>query len=128
MAAMRVLVVEQDPLSRQLSREILTQLGYTVVAEADDGQDAIALTQLLEPDMVLMGRKMSSLDGLEATRYIRHTHCTPVFILTNEASPETFAQIYEAGAVGRLTKPPTVKTLAWAINQITCTRTTSARV
>ena len=66
----RVLVVEDDPHSRGLFRDLLLPLGFELY-EAAEGEEGLRQAQAHRPDAVLMDMRMRGLDGLEATRRIR---------------------------------------------------------
>jgi CheY-like chemotaxis protein len=66
----RVLVVEDDPHSRGLFRDLRLPLGFELY-EAADGEEGLGQAQAHRPDAVLMDMRMRGLDGLEATRRIR---------------------------------------------------------
>lgn len=63
---LRVLVADDDPLVRRLIRDILTQAGITVVAEAQNGRDVIGLARFYLPDVILLDVVMPGMDGLTA--------------------------------------------------------------
>ena len=66
----RIVIADDEPITRMDLKEILTEAGYDVVGEASDGFDAIELCKKLRPDMVLMDIKMPLLDGLKASKII----------------------------------------------------------
>src|SRR5229473_3262883 len=70
----RVLLVDDEALIRMGMRTILHSLGYEVVGEAANGQDALEKVATLHPDVVIMDLKMPVLDGLEATRVLCERH------------------------------------------------------
>lgn len=80
----RVLIVDDDPLvCTTLRRAFSRQPDFEVVAEAADGEAAIALTQEHEPDVIVMDVQMPKLTGLEATRQLRTLGIdTPILFLT----------------------------------------------
>ncbi|MCK4601280.1 MAG: response regulator [Phycisphaerae bacterium] len=67
----RVLVVDDLPFMRSLLRDILTGAGMTVVAEAEDGRQALIAYLASEPDIVLLDIVMPVMDGLTALRKLR---------------------------------------------------------
>jgi DNA-binding NarL/FixJ family response regulator len=102
----RVLVVDDQALVRGGFRAILeTQPDIEVVAEAEDGGEAVALVAELEPDVVLMDIRMPELDGVEATRRIARSANPPrVLILTTFDLDEYVYEAMKAGASGFLLK------------------------
>ncbi len=64
----RVLVVDDLPFMRKLLREVLTEAGYTVVAEASDGRQALAAFAQHQPDLVVLDITMPVMDGITALR------------------------------------------------------------
>ncbi|MFE5591275.1 response regulator [Streptomyces sp. NPDC056549] len=79
--------------------------GIEVVGAARDGEEAVALTAELGPDVVLMDLRMPRCDGVEATRRIRDRHPgTEVVVLTTYADDDSLFPALRAGARGYLTK------------------------
>src|SRR4051794_24842224 len=62
----RIIIADDESLIRLDLREMLSHLGYDVIAEAGDGQTAIDLALKLRPDLVVMDIKMPDLDGIAA--------------------------------------------------------------
>lgn len=105
-----VLIVDDDPWMRDLTRLMAESLGYKVIGEGKDGLEAIQLSEILEPDVILMDINMPRLNGLAATRRC----CGKVIIITAEDSGiEEKAQM--AGAVTCLHKPITRDDLRQAL-------------
>ncbi|MFC1976435.1 ANTAR domain-containing response regulator [Chloroflexota bacterium] len=111
----QVLIVEDDFMVRQMIRGRVEDVGYTVVGEALDGQQAVEMTQSLEPGVVLMDIKMPDMDGIEATRLIYETCPTPVVMLTAFDTPELVQQASEVGAGAYLVKLPATREIERAI-------------
>ena len=68
MSDTRILVAEDETITRMDLREMLENLGYSVVGEAGDGVAAVNLARALKPDLVLMDIKMPGLDGIAAAQ------------------------------------------------------------
>jgi signal transduction histidine kinase len=111
----QVLIVEDDFMVSAMIRAKLAGLGYNVVGEATDGQQALEMVQSLRPDVVLMDIAMPNMDGIEATFQIYKSCPTPVVILTAYDTPELLKQASAAGAGAYLVKPPRSRQIERAI-------------
>jgi DNA-binding NarL/FixJ family response regulator len=112
----RVLIADDQPLMRAGFRTVLEATGsIEVVAEAGDGEEAIALAQRHDPDVILMDVQMPRLDGIEATRRLpRHR----VLVLTTFGLDEYIVEALRAGASGFLTKDAPVNDLVAAVRAV----------
>lgn len=109
MKSLRVLVVEDEPLNREIAEIILTSHGHEVVA-VENGQQAIdlCLTQGESFDVILMDVLMPVLDGLEATRRLKadaRTRETPIICVSAKASGTDRGAGLAAGCDTYLNKP-----------------------
>lgn len=87
MAATQILLVEDERIIAADIRQRLTWMGYTVLATASSGSDAIEKARTLHPTLVLMDIKLDgAMDGVEAGEYIQAHWCIPVVYMT--AYPE----------------------------------------
>jgi CheY-like chemotaxis protein len=113
----RVLLVDDSPAFRGLMQWYLGTLPEVeIVAEATDGEQAVAEVERLRPDVVLMDVRMPKMDGLEATRRIRaSTDWTRILLLTNHATAIPAGLIEEAGADELLDKAELADLLPAAI-------------
>jgi two-component system, response regulator PdtaR len=111
----RVLLVDDEALIRMGMRVMLQDLGYAVVGEAADGQDAIEKVTSLDPDVVIMDIKMPGMDGLEATRRIMATHPVPIIVLTAYNQRSLVEEAADAGVLAYLMKPVRESDIAPAI-------------
>lgn len=120
MSKIRVLLAEDHTIVRKGIRSLLDdETDIEVVGEAEDGRDAVAQTELLEPDIVVMDHTMPLLNGLEATRQIgKLVPQTRVLILTMHTNQEYVFQYLEAGAAGYLVKQTAPTELVTAIQAI----------
>ncbi|MFE5474205.1 response regulator [Nocardia sp. NPDC056541] len=104
----RVLLVDDQPLIRSGFRALLDlEDDITVVAEAADGSEALALARQYLPDIALIDIQMPVLDGIEATRQIAADPALAevhVVILTNYGLDEYIFHALRAGAAGFLVK------------------------
>jgi CheY-like chemotaxis protein len=102
-----ILLVEDDPLIRELVRELLERERYDVV-EASDGKDALDKLQKTAPDLVLMDIQLPMLDGyavLDQLRRDRRFHRLPVIALTAYAMRSDQERAQQAGFDSYLSKP-----------------------
>lgn len=116
----RVLLADDLPLLRMGFRLILEgEGGITVVGEASDGVEAVAMTAQLHPDVVLMDVRMPRLDGIAATREIVSSGLTTrVLILTTFDLDEYAFAGLESGASGFLLKDTHPADLVAAVRHI----------
>jgi two-component system chemotaxis response regulator CheB len=110
MKTIRVVVVDDSPTVRAVVSAILrTDPGITIVGEAKNGEQAIAIVSDLKPDIVTMDLHMPVMDGLAATRAIMEAQPTPILLMTGAEDSEDVALSFEvlrAGAVALTNKPP----------------------
>ena len=106
---MRILIVDDHPITRAALSSLLEGHGFTVAGEAADGEEAIELARRLLPDLVLLDLSMPGLDGLTALPRLREAapECE-VVVLTASGTEENLLAAIRAGAAGYLlkTEPP----------------------
>lgn len=103
----RILIADDEALIRQDIKEILTEVGYEVVAEAKDGYHALELAKEVLPDLMILDIKMPNINGLEAAEEIQIAlnKRIPTVILTAYNQPELIQKAGDIGAFAFLTKP-----------------------
>jgi len=103
----KVLIADDEALIRQDIKEILTEAGYDVVAEAKDGHHALELAKLTFPEIMVLDIKMPNINGLEAAEEIQIAlnRRIPTIILTAFNQSELIQKAGEVGAFAYLTKP-----------------------
>jgi two-component system, response regulator PdtaR len=111
----RVVIAEDEALIRLDLREMLEEEGYVVVAEAGDGEQAVALTEAHRPDLVVLDVKMPRLDGISAAERIAAARLAPVVVLTAFSQREVVERARDAGAMAYLVKPFTKADLVPAL-------------
>ena len=103
--SIRILIVDDDELLRNGLRLLLeVEPDFAIIGEAGNGEEAIAITQALLPDVVLMDIRLPQLDGLAATRRIVEIGDSRVLLLTNFIDERSSMQARSAGASGFLPK------------------------
>ena len=117
---LRILLADDHALVRAGIRSLLQEMaGIEVVAEAGDGLEAVRLTALHQPDLVLMDVAMKNANGLEATLEIRRQFpAVKVLILSMYTNEEYVVQALRAGASGYMVKDSAPLELELAINAI----------
>ena len=112
----RVLLADDHRMLREGLRRSLTEEGFDIVGEAENGEQAVRMVAELQPDVVLMDVSMPEMDGVEATRIIRSTDTpTRVIMLTMHADTEVLADAIRAGASGYLVKDCSTDEVADAV-------------
>ncbi len=104
-----VLVAEDDHLNRTLAEMLLTRAGC-MIDLAENGEEALAMAEATDYDLVLMDVEMPKLDGIEAIERIRRSEANadrtvPIVVLTAHDTPDNRRRSVDAGADGYLTKP-----------------------
>ena len=115
-----VLIADDHAIVRKGIRALLsTEADIQVIGEASDGAEAIAQTQALNPDVILMDLVMPKLDGIEATRQITANQPRArILVLTSFAADDKVFPAIKAGALGYLLKDSSPDELVQAIHQV----------
>ena len=120
MSPIRILIADDHTLVRQGLRQLCEGLGgFTVVAEAEDGGQAVALARTAQPDVILMDIVMPEMDGVEAIRQImRETPAARIIALTMYRQEQYMLDAIRAGARGYLLKTVDAGELIAAIEAV----------
>lgn len=113
MSAGRILLVEDQPLNRELVADLLRAAGYTVV-ESVSAEEGIEVARREPPDLVLLDIRLPGMDGFEAIRRLREDPRTagiPVVALTAQAMKGDQDQARAAGFAAYISKPINTRTL-----------------
>jgi len=105
----KVLIVEDSVTQREILRRALDgDPQFTVVGEARNGNEAVALVQKTDPDVVLMDIHMPDMDGIEATRVIMSEYPVPIVVASSTLKKHEIdhgLEAFDAGAVSVIQKP-----------------------
>lgn len=118
---LKILVVDDFPTMRRIIRNLLKDLGYENVDEAEDGAMGLEKLRNGSFDFVVSDWNMPNLDGLEMLKEIRaddKLSKLPVLMVTAEAKKENIIAAAQAGASGYVVKPFTAATLEEKLNKI----------
>ncbi len=102
---MRILIAEDETIIRLDLRDLLERAGHEIVAEARDGEEAVALARSEHPEPAILDVKMPKLDGIDAARAIMDERPIPIVMLTAYGQDELVSRAVEAGVFGYLVKP-----------------------
>ncbi len=123
---MKILIVDDEKPARDRLRRLIDGLNdYQVVGEARNGNEAVELTEQLEPDIVLLDIRMPLMDGLEAARHLVRNDRPPAIVFTTAFSDHAL-EAFETHAVDYLLKPVKVDRLQDAL--ASCVRMNRAQI
>jgi len=111
---MKILVVDDFSTMRRIIKNLLKDLGYTNIQEADDGNTALPMLQQGDFDFVVTDWNMPGMQGIDLLRAIRadvNLKHIPVLMVTAEAKKEQIVAAAQAGVNGYVIKPFTAATL-----------------
>jgi two-component system, chemotaxis family, chemotaxis protein CheY len=117
----RFLVVDDFSTMRRIVRNLLKELGFTNVQEAEDGVEALAKLRGGEYDFIVSDWNMPNMTGIELLRAVRadaKLKHLPVLMVTAEAKKENIIMAAQAGASGYVVKPFTAATLDEKLKKI----------
>lgn len=115
----RLLLADDEDLLRNALASLLDlEPDMTVVAQAGDGERAVALAAELEPDLVLLDLEMPKLDGVEAARRILAHRSVPVVLVTRHARPGVLRRALAGGVRGFVPKTTPADRLARILRDV----------
>ncbi|MCB0470559.1 MAG: response regulator, partial [Flavobacteriaceae bacterium] len=106
MLAIRVLIVEDDPIITEDIKDMLTSVNYQVVATAYDKEEAFEAIDQIKPDLVLLDINLDgNYEGFEVAEYINKTRKIPFLYLTSYSGKEVIDKAKQTLPMGYIVKP-----------------------
>ncbi|MDR9500274.1 MAG: response regulator [Desulfurivibrionaceae bacterium] len=118
---MKVLVVDDFATMRRIVKNILTQLGYKNIIEADDGASAVEMLKNEKVGMIISDWNMPKMTGLELLKHVRADAAlaaTPFIMVTAEAQQDNIILAVKAKVSQYIVKPFTAETLGEKIDKV----------
>jgi two-component system chemotaxis response regulator CheY len=119
--SMKILVVDDFSTMRRIVKNILRQLDFTNIIEADDGSTALDILQKEQIDMIVSDWNMPKMTGLELLKAVRADDALkdiPFLMVTAEAQQENIIEAVKSGVNNYIVKPFTAETLGQKMNQV----------
>lgn len=122
-----ILVIEDQPFVRRTIMQILTQIGFRRIAEADNGETGMQECIRTNPDIIVCDIDMKPVSGLQFLAMLRSSHevrnnRTPVVFLTNHTESEIVKKAMSLGVNGFVVKPPSIGGLKERVDRLLGTR------
>jgi two-component system response regulator EvgA len=116
---LKAIIVDDHPFIRSAVKMLLKQEHFEVVAEADNGADAVQLAREHTPDLIILDIAMPKLDGLEVISRIRALNLScKVLVLTSQSAQFYSMRCMKAGAAGYMSKTNDLDELVKAIKVV----------
>lgn len=101
-----ILIVDDAAFMRMMLKNIITELGHTVVGEGANGQQAVALYEDLKPDLVTMDITMPEMDGIAAVKEIRARYADAKIVMCSAMGQQALVlEAIQSGAKDFIVKP-----------------------
>lgn len=119
----RILIVDDEPFFRDSLREIIGKIGFTVIAEAGNGREAVRMFLTHRPHVTIMDLYMPEKNGIDATREIMALD-TRANVLTSSASdcPSDTNAVLKVGAKGIIKKPFEAREIYDTVKALLCAK------
>lgn len=109
---MKILLVDDSRTMRNIQKQALGALGYTDIAEAGDGLEALAAVGVSAPDLIVLDWNMPNMSGIEFLKKFRQTNKSALVVMcTTEAEKSRVLEAIKSGANNYMIKPFTADTL-----------------
>lgn len=122
-----VLVIEDQPFVRRTIMQILAQIGFRRISEADNGETGMAQCIKMNPDIIVCDIEMKPMSGLDFLAALRastevNNNRTPVVFLTNHTESEIVKKAMVLGVNGFVVKPPSFGALKERVDRLLTSR------
>ncbi len=122
-----ILVIEDQPFVRRAITQILMQIGFKTIAEADNGETGMAECIRVSPDVIVCDIDMKPVSGLQFLAQLRASDAvansrTPVVFLTNHTESEIVKKAMALGVNGFVVKPPSFGALKERVDRLLSVR------
>ena len=114
MKQLRVIIAEDEPVTRKDLKEMLEEEKILTIGECGDGATAVNLARTLKPDLIIMDIKMPIMHGIQAAKVLNKEKIAPVMLLTAHSQEHLIEAAKEAGVLAYLVKPVNKKSLVAA--------------
>lgn len=118
---MQILIADDFPTMRRIIKNLLKQLGFEKIIEAEDGKHALSLLKDNAVDFVITDWNMPNMNGIDLLRTIRADSAlkaTPVLMVTAEADKQNIVEAIQAGVSNYVVKPFTAEILKEKLEKI----------
>lgn len=118
---MKILIVDDFSTMRRIIKNLLVELGFNNIVEADDGLTALPIIQAGGIDFLVTDWNMPGMTGLDLLKAVRAEEATkelPILMVTAEAKKEQIVEAAKCGVNGYIIKPFTAKTLKEKVDKI----------
>lgn len=118
---MKVLVVDDFATMRRILKNVLKQIGFTNISEADDGKSALKALRKEEYDLILCDWNMPEMPGIELLGNVRSDDALkdiPFVMVTAEAKKENIIEAVQAGVSNYVVKPFTAETIGEKLEKV----------
>lgn len=115
MESLRILIADDESIRLLSLRAQLVALGHQVIAEASNGEEAVALAVGTQPDLAIIDIRMPVVDGIEAAQRITEARPIPIILLTAYSEAELVERAAQANIAAYLMKPVSEEDLMPAI-------------
>jgi two-component system chemotaxis response regulator CheY len=118
---MKVLVVDDFATMRRILRNILKQIGFTNISEADDGKTALKELKKKKYDLILCDWNMPEMSGIDLLKEIKsddELKSIPFVMVTAEAQKDNIVEAVKAGVSNYIVKPFTAETVSEKLKKV----------